>query len=166
MEHAPVADAAPPGGFSLASMMLFVPLAAIVLYAFRVHPALGIVVTGLFAPSFLRTVRVIRHRMQQGQRTTSAEKVATFIFSFCVVFSIVATAVFSLVVLVVFGGILIGLFDPRTEGNLPTLVISLGVLLSGLIFGLYVYFYTPKGSSNVDEPKGSAECAVRSASKN
>lgn len=71
-------DALPTGGFSLASMMMFVTLVAVVMGLFSVAPGLGLLSVIALAPAALRYAWEIQRRKSRGQATTMNQKAVVF----------------------------------------------------------------------------------------
>ena len=72
----------PAGGFSLASLMMFVTLAAVVMGVSSIAPGVGIPLGIVLLVVWLRTTLVAKHRRAHGQVVTREEKLHLFLASF------------------------------------------------------------------------------------
>lgn len=83
------APSIPAGGYSLASLMLFVTLLAVVLGVCSFAPGIGIPLGIVVLVVWLRTTAVVKYRQAHGRDTSRSEKVQLFAQSFAVVVGLV-----------------------------------------------------------------------------
>ena len=80
----------PVGSFSLASLMMFVTLACVVLGVLTLWPGVGIPLGIILLVVWSRTVAVAWHRQQRGLEVTQPEKVQLFLASFGAALALIA----------------------------------------------------------------------------
>jgi hypothetical protein len=80
----------PVGGFSLASLMLFMTLACVVLGVISIAPGLGVPLAIVAFFAWLRTSDVVRRRAEQGSAASATAKIELFLRSFGFIVALLA----------------------------------------------------------------------------
>ena len=89
-EHSLRDRSLPAASYSLASLLMFVTLASVVLGVSTIAPGIGIPLGIILLVVWLRTAAVARRRRQRGLAVTRAEKVQLFLASFGVSLALIA----------------------------------------------------------------------------
>jgi hypothetical protein len=124
------------GGFSLASLMMFVTLICVVLGVFTIAPGLGVPLAIVAFVTWLRTVSVVKWRASTGSSLTSAEIILVFVRS--VAFTLLVLALVGVAAVAAFATLCFGVMSaaaPSSPDFTPWFVVSVIVLIAA-IFGL------------------------------
>jgi hypothetical protein len=82
-----------PQQFSLATLMLVMTFAAVLVGVFSLSPGAGLAVMFLAAPAFVRTCVVATRRKSTGQRMSWGSKLGVFLASLGIVVAVVAASI-------------------------------------------------------------------------
>jgi hypothetical protein len=125
----------PGGGFSLASLMMFVTLVCVVLGVFTIAPGLGVPLSVVAFVTWLRTVSVVKWRASTGTSLSSAEIILIFVRS--VAFTLLILVLVGVAAVAAFAAACFGVINAAEPGPEITglLVVSVVVLVAA-IFGL------------------------------
>jgi hypothetical protein len=124
------------GGFSLASLMMFITLVCVVLGVFTIAPGLGVPLAIVAFITWLRTVSVVKWRESTGSALTSSEII--FIFVRSVAFTFLILMLVGVSAVAAFAAFCFGVMsasEPSDSELTGLLVVSVIVLIAA-IFGL------------------------------
>ncbi len=124
------------GGFSLASLMMFVTLVCVVLGVFTIAPGLGVPLAIVTFVTWLRTVSVVKWRACTGSSLTSTEIILIFMRS--VAFTLLILVLVGVAAVAAFAALCFGAISTAGPSDLAftgVAVVSLVVLIVA-IFGL------------------------------
>ncbi len=114
--------------FGIATLVLMMTLAALVLSVFRMAPGVAILLALVAAPALLRTCIVTMRRQRRGQSLSSRQKVALFLSSLVLIVAIIVALIAALM------GACFAIVGPTTFGAdvFPILVLASTMCLAAV----------------------------------
>ena len=125
--------------FSVSTMLLVTTLVAVCVALFAAAPGLGILLSIIAVPPFIRTLMLVRRRKVKGQEVSTAAKVGLYLGSLGV--TLVITYVTLIASLLTFCLSCMGVFAAG-GGNNETGAFAVAILLSLAIAGLLVWAFS------------------------